>query len=230
MTEAEWFICTDPKPMLEFLRGKASDRKPRLFGVACCRRHWHTITDERSRTAVGVGERLADGLAADLEREAAEGRAGQAAQAAVLERQTNHTLPEHFIIAARAARYTVMPGGTFDLEAGLATVAACRLMVLHATGDRANRSAENAALCSTLRDIFGPLPFRPVTADPSWLTSDVVSLAEGIYQDRAFDRLPILADALQEAGCTDATIVSHCRQPDEHWRGCWVVDLLLDKR
>jgi hypothetical protein len=79
-----------------------------------------------------------------------------------------------------------------------------------------------------LRDIFGN-PFRPVTADPSWLTSTVVALARGIYDDRAFDRLPILADALQDAGCDHADILAHCRSDDPHARGCWVVDLLLGK-
>jgi hypothetical protein len=230
MTEAEWLTATDPTPMLKSLRNDVSERKLRLFGVACCRRHWQTFTDERSRTAVGVGERLADGLAADLEREASEGRASQAVQAAVLERYTNYTLPEHFIIAARAARFTVMPCGTFDLEAGLATVAACRLMVLHATGDQASRADENAELCSTIRDIFGPLSFRPMTVDPAWLTSAVLALAEGIYDERTFDRMPILADALQDAGCDNEEILNHCRQPGEHVRGCWVVDMILGKQ
>jgi hypothetical protein len=78
------------------------------------------------------------------------------------------------------------------------------------------------------RDIIGN-PFRPVTADPSWLTSTVVSLAEGIYADRAFDRLPILADALQDAGCDNPDVLEHCHGPGPHVRGCWVVDLILGK-
>jgi hypothetical protein len=79
-----------------------------------------------------------------------------------------------------------------------------------------------------LRDIFGN-PFRPVTADPSWLTTTVVTLATGIYADRAFDRLPILADALQDTGCDNADVLDHCRAPGPHVRGCWVIDLLLSK-
>ncbi len=65
--------------------------------------------------------------------------------------------------------------------------------------------------------------------DPAWLTPTVVSLADALYRDRAFDRLPILADALEEAGCTNADVLLHCRQPAEHVRGCWVVDLVLGK-
>jgi len=79
-----------------------------------------------------------------------------------------------------------------------------------------------------MREIFGN-PFHPVTADPAWRTATVVSLATAIYDDRAFDRLPILADALEDAGCTNADILNHCRQPGEHVRGCWALDLLLEK-
>jgi hypothetical protein len=79
------------------------------------------------------------------------------------------------------------------------------------------------------RDIFGN-PFWPVTLDPAWLTPTAVALARTAYDDRAFDRLPILADALEEAGCTDAAILDHCRSPGPHIRGCWVVDLILGKQ
>ena len=80
--------------------------------------------------------------------------------------------------------------------------------------------------CNLLRDIFGN-PFRPSTVETRWFTSTSTSIAKGIYADRVFDRLPILGDALEEAGCTDAEILAHCRGPGPHVRGCWVVDLLL---
>jgi hypothetical protein len=89
----------------------------------------------------------------------------------------------------------------------------------------AAHGAESAAQCAILRCIFGN-PFRPVSLDPSWRTPDVRTLAGGIYEERVFNRLPYLADALEEAGCTDRTILDHCRDGGEHWRGCWVVDLV----
>jgi hypothetical protein len=81
---------------------------------------------------------------------------------------------------------------------------------------------------SLVRCIFGN-PFRPATLDPAWRTDTVVALARGIYDDRAFDRLPILADALQDAGCDNDDILNHCRDAGPHARGCWVVDLVLGK-
>ncbi|MFO0797673.1 MAG: hypothetical protein U0804_09345 [Gemmataceae bacterium] len=79
-----------------------------------------------------------------------------------------------------------------------------------------------------VRDIFGN-PFRPVALDPAWRTEAVVGLAAGVYADRAFDRLPALANAIEAAGCADGAVLTHCRGPGPHVRGCWVVDLLLGK-
>jgi hypothetical protein len=99
------------------------------------------------------------------------------------------------------------------------------------TERQAAAAAERTAQCRLLRDIFGN-PFVPITIDSSWLTwsdSIVVKMAGAIYEDRGFDRMPVLADALEKAGCTDAAILDHCRGPGPHVRGCWVVDRLLGK-
>ncbi|OWK46984.1 hypothetical protein FRUB_00683 [Fimbriiglobus ruber] len=87
--------------------------------------------------------------------------------------------------------------------------------------------AERTAQAILLRDIFNP--FRAIILDPTWQSSTVLTLASGIYTDRAFDRLPILADALEEAGCDDPDLLNHCRSEGPHARGCWAVDLLLGK-
>jgi hypothetical protein len=87
---------------------------------------------------------------------------------------------------------------------------------------------ERLAQCEIIRCVFAN-PFRPVAFHPRWRTADVVGVARGIYEDRAFDRLPLLADALMDAGCADDQVPSHCRSDGPHVRGCWVVDLVLGK-
>jgi hypothetical protein len=94
------------------------------------------------------------------------------------------------------------------------------------------RVRERSAQAALVREIFGPTPFRTPAVERSmlsWNDACVVKLAEAIYDGLAWDRLPVLADALEEAGCTDAHVLNHCRQPGEHVRGCWAVDLLLGK-
>ena len=227
MTEAEWLACDDPTPMLEFLRAKASDRKLRLFAVGCCRRIWDRLTDDRGRLAVSISERYADGMATEQELiEAAE--------------RVHHELPSD----EWAVCYAINPSWDSGYSPGgrTATNPYAYWAAIHcadeASGNVAGgvpaRSvevvvAEQGNQACLLRDIFGN-PFRPVTAEPTCLTSTVLSLAEGIYADRAFDRLPILADALQDAGCEDAEILNHCRSDGPHVRGCWVVDLILGKK
>jgi hypothetical protein len=97
----------------------------------------------------------------------------------------------------------------------------------------AAHDAEAIVQAGLLRCILGNLFHPPPVLDPGWIVwqnGTIRKLAQAIYRDYAFDRLPILADALEEAGCTDAEILAHCRQPSEHARGCWVVDLLLGRQ
>jgi hypothetical protein len=207
MTEAEWNECDDPQKMLEFLPGKASDRRLWLFAAACCRRAWSLLIDKRSRQAVEAVENMADGLIDDL--------------SAALE-QANEVvspLPDERAAAARAAQLAANPSA--ELSAYFASQAA-------ASAEKVvpSRARGQSGL---LRCIFGPLPFRPITLDPNWITSPAKQLAEAIYLARAFDRLPVLADALEDAGCNQQDVLQHCRQPGEHVRGCWVVDLLTGR-
>jgi hypothetical protein len=219
MTAAEWLVCTDPTPMLEFLRGKASDRKLRLFAAACCRHLWPLLADERSRRAVEVAERYADGLATGAELAAAE--------AAAKEPYPPGGPAWDAPCAAWMAAW-----GPADLAARGAARQVAQAADTHAAGGAApdaGRRAVREAQAALLRDLFGN-PFVPVPLDPDWLAWDggaIRNLARGIYKERAFDRLPILGDALEEAGCDSGDILGHCRQPGEHARGCWLVDLLL---
>jgi hypothetical protein len=227
MTEVEWLVSKDPQRMLEFLGGKASDRKLRLFGVACCRRIWKLLPNNRCRTAVQAAEAFADGMIGVEKLRKAE-RVGE-----YYGYDEPQDLPEERLL------YHI-GGAIFQLcQDRIAT-----RVVAHASADAVSYSAlaagvdrffandakddESAAQSRLICCIFGN-PFRPITIVQSSLTSTARSLAQAIYDDRAFDRLPILADALEDAGCTDQDILNHCRQPGEHVRGCWVVDLLLGK-
>jgi hypothetical protein len=80
-----------------------------------------------------------------------------------------------------------------------------------------------------VRDIHGPNPFQPYEFAPTWRTSTAQGIAHRIYDDNAFEGMPVLADALEDAGCDDVGVLAHCRGPGPHVRGCWVVDLVLNK-
>jgi hypothetical protein len=199
MTEQEWLACADPEEMLMAVGDKASDRKLRLLAVACCRSMWKFLTDERSRRAVDLTEQFSDGNVSVKDME----RARRAAYSAAQQEQTDSFLAA--ISVWNAARPAIRNG--------------LRLITNNVGAGRYS---------DFFREILGD-PFRPVSVHPSWLTTTVVALAQSIYDDRAFDRLPILADALEDAGCDNADILNHCRQPGVHVRGCWVVDLVLEK-
>jgi hypothetical protein len=226
VTEAEWKSWTDPQQLLVFLEGTASHRKLRLFSCACCRRVWHLLTDQRSRKAVESAERYADGTmseeALSLDAEDARGVYQDAKLRAEVNPDADRS--EEAFASSSWTASAVYPRGYYPLDATevslgiLAGVSEAGLPV----------DSERIGQIAILHDIFGD-PFHPVAVDPNWLSSTVTSLAQAIYADRAFDRMPILADALEDAGCTNQDILDHCRQPGEHCRGCWVVDLLLGK-
>ena len=227
MTEQEWLTCTEPHKMLEFLRDKVSERKLRLFAVACCRRVWRWMTDERSRQAVEISEMYADGRLGRKKLNAARREAFAASKSpnpCPVSTHDQQTAAHAAVVAldACASSKTEEPWMIANATAGCASS-----LVFHAQGDATGWS-EIAAQSHLLRHLTGDL-FRSVTLDPAWRTATLTQLAEAIYQERAFDRLPVIADALEDAGCTDATILNHCRQAGEHVRGCWVVDLLLRK-
>lgn len=246
MTEAEWLACEDPHPMLLFLQSKQgntvkrkwprlSERKERLFACACCRRIWHRLVDERSRRAVEVAERCADGKVDREEMEVAARGAYLAATDVRAYDNDDLAAPEYAALNTigvydATGAITTMTPSFFALNAAenAATSIANRANVERPEGRNRAFRTETLAQAELFRDIFGN-PLRPVFLDPSWLTFTVTSLTAAIYADRAFDRMPILADALEDAGCTNQDILAHCRSGGEHVRGCWAVDLLLGK-
>jgi hypothetical protein len=255
MNQATWNSYTEPQEMLEALRasGRASERKRRLFAVACCRRIWPLLTDERSRKAVEVAERQADG---DLDLTAASKARGEA-HAAAGERnaRTGDPAPaaerlrgQMEAAAAQAAAAVLQQSSVFgfatsatsaDLAAQAAAKAAWvarkRAAQLQGAPGRPAAKGERAAQAALLRCIFGPLLFRPpppvAAAVLAWQGGTVGRLAAGLYAERDFTqaRTGVLADAAEEAGVTDAELLGHLRGPGPHARGCWIVDLLLGK-
>jgi hypothetical protein len=228
MREQDWLTSADPEAMLDYVRGQTTDRKLRLFACACCRDVWHLLPDARSRAAVEVSERYADGLAGPKEQARARGAAvsptgavAWAAYWAVSNKLATCVVNvSHITVEARAR------AAEAQARAGGADQAADRIAAWEGASHAALR--EQACL---LRDIRGN-PFRCVAADPAWLAwrgGLVVAMARQLYEARDFGDLAILADALEDAGCTDAELLGHCRSGGRHVRGCWALDLLLGK-
>ncbi len=225
MTEAEWLQSSDPVSMLEFLRGRVSDRKLRLFSVACCQRPYYHAADERHRRAVRLAERMADEAVGEEEWRVVHQAAlelWRAAWAASLaaQQQAPRGTPE---VESLVDADTATGAGWVVLED--AWEAAYEVTAVDWAEKHADEPGHQIAL---LRDIFGS-PFRPVSLDPAWRTPAVLRLARSIYDGRAFDQLPILADALEEAGCQDQSMLEHLRSPGPHVKGCWPLDLVLGR-
>jgi hypothetical protein len=217
MTETEWNACADPQVMLAFLNdvGKGTERKMRLFACACARRIWDLLKDERSRLAVEIAEQYVDGEANNQEL----GRANAGAVAARLDAPSRFT---GAVVEATADWRP--PTSPWSLTA--------RAVVRGITGIQGLRGGEleRAAQANLLRDICGPLPFRPISIQHSlraWKDGCIGIAAKRIYDKREFDHLPFLADRLQEAGCHDEELLAHLRSKGPHARGCWAVDVIL---
>jgi hypothetical protein len=215
MNEHAWLASTDPAPMLEFLQGKASDRKLRLFACACCRMiRWWDPQVEFLRT-VETAERFADGATTKAELK----RARQSV------RKVRHLIPAR--VPERHTEWVALWLAEVTASENAFGKVAHEIQRLGTEGLISDR--DQPPCIALLHDIFGN-PFRPVTFDPAWLTSNVITLAQTIYNDRAFERLPELGDALEAAGCDNQNVLDHCRNDGPHVRGCWVVDLVLGKR
>jgi hypothetical protein len=220
MTEAEWLGSSYPDSMLEFLHGRASDRKLRLFAAACCRRLWHLLEEEWSCRLVELVEYCADNpesLSGD-----------RLFEEAWRHRQCfeNKDPESSAYVAADMAREAA--GGGAWAAAWKVVPLARRALHLCGGGSAHDEGVHQADL---LRHIIGN-PFRSIGVDPTWVwwgNRAVEGIARTIYDDRCFEDMPILADALEEAGCDNTDILTHCRQPGEHLRGCWVIDLILGK-
>jgi hypothetical protein len=228
MTEEEWLAASDPTPMLEFLRENASERKLRLSDCAC---GWHLepwFPAPNVRKAIERAERYADGKLAKSTLRKWDLKVCDSAEAVY---QMANSDPKAWM-ASHVVHLACLSHDMPHLRCGLSWLELGYQKLFF--GPEADffppewlQEAKRLAL-SSINDIFGN-PFRPITIEPNCLTSTVLAIAKGIYDEKAFDRMPILADALQDAGCENEDILNHCRGEGVHVRGCWLVDLILGK-
>lgn len=216
LTPEEWAECDWPAPMIWTIRGRASARKLRLFACACYRSPdvWEALSEREAlcgqedlKAMLLACERAADGLGPlpDIPR---------------------GSFPPAEPDPVRAAETAAWEASGDASERGLVGV-----NPEDCSGDlldifNSQFEAEVDQQLRLIRCLFGN-PFQPAVLDPGWRTGDVVALARNAYNDRTWDRLPQLADALEAAGCENTDVLEHCRGPGPHARGCWVVDLVL---
>jgi hypothetical protein len=222
LTEEEWHISNDPQAMLGVLRGcaVATERKCRLYACTCAELAISQLPNRADyQHILTIAEKTAEGSAQHIE--------VQDASKEGISLEINST-------TRTIARIAAAVSCTLERES---YTGACRVLddLLH-EDLAALELVKRELYAHLLRCIFGnpyrgyKVGFRPVALNPAWRTSDAIALARGIYDDRAFDRMPILADALQDAGCDNDDILTHCRDTrSPHARGCWVVDLVLGK-
>lgn len=217
MTEAQWLACADVYSMVDYLGNAASDRKLRLFAIACCRQVWHLLGDQRSWEIIAVAERHADGGATDEELAAA----GMAAS-----KVDNGSLDAEYYAAEAASRLD------WRVDDGFGSGYHAKLLWY---GVQYTLGKAGGQLSGLLRDVVGN-PFCRVALSPAWRTPTSVTLARAAYNERnpesgELDRaqLFVLADSLEEAGCTEQVVLEHLRAAEPHVRGCWPVDLVLAK-
>jgi hypothetical protein len=224
MTEAEWLTCEDPQVMLKALLPEPSPRKLRLALCAYYRHFWDLLkdADAKYREAIEAGEKYVEG--------AINGRDLVTIHERVKDVHWGN------VLTATSMYEMARANGWAWSRRYLASVAAAPDAKIVGLVSRSNAAPqgwgkvpeEAAYLCGLFCDVFRPGRID-VAAFLAWNDGTLSRMAKAIYDDRAFDRLPILADALEDAGCDNTDILAHCRQPGEHVRGCWVVDLLLGK-
>jgi len=221
MTEAEWMNCTALLDLWEYLKDNVSARKLRLFGCACVRRIWELLSEKNARWAVECAERYADNPSAKQALHHVAGKVNIAREYAAGDAR----------FALAAVFHVADNSFTPSLHRVRAAILEATKAVLAIKGN-----SERIIQTSLLREVVGN-PFRVVSFDSAWMSPLVTDLARAAYDERSLpegfldsSRLSILADALEDAGCDNAEILSHCRSLGPHVRGCWVVDLILGKK
>jgi hypothetical protein len=223
MTEEEWLASKRPHALLS--SNHCDDaRKTRLFACGCARRVLHFLTNNRFAVALRASEEVADGTIGGWERLSKLRGAAAQSQADLLRLGNGFEREQHAAAAVYRAceqqrREYVQAAEQAQRAVGIDAGKAEHFAV----------AVEEICQAAIVRDLFGN-PFRPVAFAPEWRTDTAIALARTMYESREFSAMPILADALQDAGCDNPDILNHCRDINQlHVRGCWVVDLVLNK-
>jgi hypothetical protein len=230
MTELEWFKCADSARMATMIAALGDARKERLLAAACVRRVWYLLTDPAARDAVAVAEEFAEGRATEEQLRAAANLLDadgirpddQARRAVQLLVRPNLLLGSVLLLAAYAP---TSPEGRAVFRS------------LHQIGDPSAPQTpsppkvEEREQCRLAREVFGNPWVRPVVRSEwmSWQDGTVWKMARTIADEGRWQELPILADALEDAGCDNASLLEHFREPTRHARGCWALDALLQR-
>lgn len=232
MTESEWWVWHEPQKMLEFLHAnyQFTERKARLFAVACCRRIGQGLIPE-CRDLLDLTEAVMDARAGRDQFDPAFARLRAAVSPGWFGGETPDGWEGHQAVAFAQDD----EGGYFRcVKESVAFAAVAAVGGLRRPGRHLASVPEYEAQARLLRDLFGPLPFRSMeipAAILAWNDNCIPKLAASIYEEWAFtaERMGVLADAMEEAGVTDEGVLQHLRRPALHCRGCWVIDLLLGK-
>ncbi len=212
MTDAEWYEHDPPWMLLKVAASRA--RKARLFMAGSVRTTGAAPMSPQLVRSIELAEEYADGR----------GTKSALTKARASLRGTKPVYPHGW----RGTDYLLWCALNPDWGSGLIRFEGAWMWAVDTDRLLPEHVHQRDAQSGLMLDIFGN-PFRPVPRDPSWLTSDVMMLARGMYESRDFAAMPILADALQDAGCQRAEVLDHCRGSGPHVRGCWVVDLVLGK-
>lgn len=243
MTRKQFRDCTDPVAMVRMIHGMVSGRKLHLYFCGGCRTFEHLLYSRHSRNSLDVVERSADGLATEEDLMVAAYYAESPTFGLdyhpeyIQQNLSNEPDMIRRLVELGAISESVLSGGEFAVNREVSSMlyqAADMVYFLPYGPNELGTFLRSANQCKYvswpgrwLKDCVFGNPFRPVLIPLSIRDSTVLSLAHGIYRERAFDRMPVLGDALEDAGCNLKEVLDHCRTNEPHVRGCWVVDQIL---
>jgi len=243
MTESEWFSETDVLTLVRWIAPRASPRKLRLYFCGGCRQIEHLLFDPGSVGALEASEEFADGLASASELASQDWAAEPPTWGFDFDvdivndhpRYASGFLPE--LVQLGALSESILSGGEWRVnEAVRDRLVAAAEIAWELIQENLNLEHFSWHIPHVewpgrwLIDCLFGNPFKPVQVDPAWLSwnsGSIPAVARSIYDERAFDRLPMVANMLSDSGCRSLDILNHCRDDGHHVRGCWVLDLLL---